>query len=116
MPFRSKETLEVWLDEFRTTREGGMLVNVVIQDGAEGADTGLVVVPLKNAAMDIYMQPLTVGEDQWAISFEAHPEPFDLSPEQLHGFAAELALAASLCAFLKEKSLGHDELKPADQA
>lgn len=109
MPYRSKKTLESWLEEFRTTREGGLLVNVVIQDGAEGADTGLVVVPLKNAAMDIYMQPVTVGDEQWSISFETHPESFDLSPDQLHGFAAELALAASLCEFLKEKSIGHSE-------
>lgn len=116
MPFRSKETLDAWLDEFRATREGGLLINVVVQDGAEGADTGLVVVPLKNAAMDIYMQPLAVGDDQWAISFESHPNSFDLSPEQLHGFAAELALAASLCAFLKEKSLGHDEAEQTEQA
>lgn len=116
MPFRSKATLEGWLEEFRTTREGGLLINVAIQDGGEGADTGLVLVPLKNAAIDIYMQPVSVGDEQWAISFDAHPKSFGLSPEQLHGLAAELALAASLCQFLREKSVGHDETDPVDQA
>ena len=48
MPFRSKETLEEWLDEFRTTREGGALISVLLQDGGDGEDTGLVVVQLRN--------------------------------------------------------------------
>ena len=112
MPFRSKKTLEQWLDEFRTTREGGALINVLVQDGDEGADTGLVVVPLKNAALDIYMQPVTVGEEKWSVSFEPQVQPFDLSPAQLQGCAAELALAASLCQFLEEKSVGHKEESP----
>jgi hypothetical protein len=112
VPFRSRATLESWLDEFRTTREGGALIDVLVQDGDGGADTGLVIVPLKNVSTEIYMQPAEIGDDAWVISFGARAKAFELSPAQLQGYAAELALAASLCQFLQEKSLGHEE--PAD--
>ncbi|WP_434993185.1 hypothetical protein [Arthrobacter sp. Ld5] len=109
MPFRSKKTLETWVDEFRTTREGGALVSVVVQDGAGGADTGLVIVPLRNDGTEIYMQPVAVGDPRWSISFGARSEESELTAAELHGLAAELLVAASLCQFLQEKSLDHEE-------
>ncbi|PPB50937.1 hypothetical protein C4K88_03510 [Arthrobacter pityocampae] len=109
MPFRSKKTLESWLDEFRTTREGGALISVAVQDGTGGADTGLVIVPLRNDGTEIYMQPVALGDPRWSISFGPRSEESQLTPAELHGLAAELLVAASLCDFLQEKSLGHEE-------
>ncbi|WP_052273812.1 hypothetical protein [Arthrobacter sp. L77] len=109
MPFRSKQTLETWIDEFRTTREGGALISVVVQDGAGGADTGLVIVPLRNDTTEIYMQPVAVGDPRWSISFGARSEDTELAAAELHGLAAELLVAASLCQFLEERSIGHEE-------
>lgn len=105
MPFRSKETLEEWLDEFRTTREGGALISVLLQDGGEGEDTGLVVVQLRNEDTEIYMQPRSLDDERWSISFGMRGETLELDAAQLHGLAAELEVAASLCQFLQEKSL-----------
>ena len=109
MPFRSKQTLETWIDEFRTTREGGALISVVGQDGADGADTGLVIVPLKSDSTEIYMQPVAVGDSRWSISFGARTGDSELTAAELHGLAAELLVAASLCDFLQEKSVDHEE-------
>jgi hypothetical protein len=109
MPFRSKETLEAWLDEFRTTREGGQLINVLVQHGGDGADTGLVVVPLKNEGTEIYMQPLSVGDPHWTVTLGERTKPLELSSLDLQALVAELAVAAALCQFLQDKSAAHTE-------
>jgi hypothetical protein len=109
MPFRSKQTLETWLEEFRTSREGGILISVLVQDGVDGADTGLVVVPLRNDGTEIYMQPAAVGAAEWLVSFGIRSDESRLTAAELHGLAAELAVAASLCRFLEEKSSRHEE-------
>jgi hypothetical protein len=62
MPFRSRQTIERWVREFRDTREGGALITVLVQDGVDGADTGLVTVPLRDDGTEIYMQPVTVDD------------------------------------------------------
>jgi hypothetical protein len=115
MPFRSKQTLEAWVEEFRTTREGGALITVLVQDGVEGADTGLVTVPLRDDATEIYMQPVAVGDPAWSITIGMRDAETTLSAAQLHGLAAELLVAASLCQFLQEKSIGHLE-EPDDDS
>ena len=109
MPFRSKETLEAWLDEFRTTREGGSLINVLVQDGDDGADTGLVIVPLRNESTEIYMQPASLGSPRWVVTLGQRAGSYELTSAELQGLAAELAVAASLCQFLQEKSVDHEE-------
>ncbi|MFB2582791.1 hypothetical protein ACEXQD_16210 [Herbiconiux sp. P15] len=114
MPFRSKQTLEAWLEEFRTTREGGGLITVLIQDGDGGADTGLVVVPLRNSATEIVMQPASLDDPKWIVTIGAPRGAYDLSPAELQGMAAELGVAASLCQFLQEKSVDHDEALSVD--
>lgn len=55
MPFRSKETLERWVDEFHAARKAGDLIKVVVQDGSDGGDTGLVVVPLADNTVSVFM-------------------------------------------------------------
>ncbi|MDQ0735677.1 hypothetical protein [Arthrobacter agilis] len=109
MPFRSKKTLEAWIDEFRTTIEGGALITVLVQDGTDGADTGLVTVPLRTGSTEIFMQPVSIGDARWSISFGARSDAFELTAAELHALAAELLVAASLCQFLQEKSVGYEE-------
>ncbi len=109
MPFRSKETLEQWVGEFHDAREAGDLVRVLVQDGSDGSDTGLVVVPLRNATLSVFMEPVEIGDAQWRITLEPQPDFTILSSHQLHSLAAELAVAAELCAFLEARSIGHEE-------
>lgn len=115
MPFRSRRTLEAWVREFRTTREGGALITVLVQDGLDGADTGLVTVPLRNDGTGIYMQPVALGDPRWSITFGMRDAETTLTAAELHGLAAELLLAASLCQFLQEKSVGHLEEPDQDE-
>lgn len=116
MPFRSRETLERWLTEFHDARGAGDLIRVIVQDGAEGADTGLVVVPLQNATVSVFMEPVEIGDARWRITIEPQPDTTILSSHQLHGMAVELQVAAELCAFLEAKSFGHEESAPGEPA
>jgi hypothetical protein len=109
MPFRSRQTLESWVQEFRDTREGGALITVLVQDGLDGADTGLVTVPLRDDGTEIFMQPVTVDDPRWSVTFGMRDSETTLTALELHGLAAELLVAASLCQFLQEKSVGHEE-------
>lgn len=109
MSFRSKETLESWLEEFRSAREAGDLIRVIIQDGSDGSDTGLVIVPVKNSSVSIFMQPIQVGEARWNITLEPSKEDTILNSHQLHSLASELAVAAELCSYLEARSIDHDE-------
>ncbi|WP_169582097.1 MULTISPECIES: hypothetical protein [Microbacterium] len=57
MPFRNKQTLEAWLDEF--VAMGYAMperIRVVQQDGEGGANTGLVVLNLENPPTVIAVQ------------------------------------------------------------
>jgi hypothetical protein len=107
--FRSKETLESWLSDFRQEREAGELIEVLVQDGSEGADTGLVVVPLKSSTISVYMEPVEVGGAQWRVTIDPAPDTTILSSHQLQGLAVELSVAAELCAYLEARSVGHSE-------
>ncbi|GAB2706113.1 hypothetical protein BKA24_000565 [Microbacterium marinum] len=109
MPFRSKETLEQWVSDFHDARGAGDLIKVVIQDGSDGGDTGLVVVPLLNATVSVFMEPLEVGDARWRITIEPQPDTTILNSHQLQGMAAELSVAAELCAYLEARSVGHEE-------
>ncbi|SFR79422.1 hypothetical protein SAMN05428970_2550 [Agromyces sp. CF514] len=109
MPFRSKRTLERWLDEFQEARGAGELIRVALQDGSDGGDTGLVVVPLTHATVSIYIEPVDLGGAAWRITLEPRPDITSLSSHQLHALASELQVAAELCAYLEARSVGHDE-------
>jgi hypothetical protein len=109
MPFRSKETLERWLDEFHDQRGAGELIRVLVQDGSEGSDTGLVVVPLANSSVSVFMEPVEIGDARWRITIEPQPDFTILSSFQMHALAAEFTVAAELCSFLEAKSVGHEE-------
>lgn len=114
MPFRSKETLERWLEEFHAERGAGDLIRVAVQDGDGGADTGLIVVPLQNATVSVFMEPMEIGDARWRVTIEPQPDITILSSHQLHAMAVELQVAAELCAFLEARSIGHDEVPEQD--
>lgn len=114
MVFRSKQTLERWLEEFQEARTAGELIRVAVQDGEGGADTGLVVVPLHNSSVSVFMEPVEIGASSWRITLEPQPDATILNSHELHRMAVELAVAAELCAFLEARSIGHEEPPDAD--
>lgn len=109
MPFRSKETLERWVADFHEARRAGDLIKVIVQDGSDGGDTGLVIVPLENATFTVSMEPTEIGAPSWRITFEPQPDTTILNSHQLQGMAVELSVAAELCAYLEARSIGHQE-------
>ncbi|MDQ1123832.1 hypothetical protein [Microbacterium trichothecenolyticum] len=110
MPFRSKQTLEHWVDEFIDARGAGEEVRVVVQDGHDGHDTGLVVMPLENAPNTVWIEPREAGDElTWHIVIEPSADTLDLTSFELNALTHELQIVAELCAFLQEKSLGHFE-------
>ena len=106
MPFRNLETLESWLDEFRELGYplAGAL-KVIVQDGAGGADTGLVGFRLANAATFVSIEP---AADADAVSWVATMEPREteevLDSAGLLSLSGELATLSALCTFLQAKS------------
>ncbi|MBM3714755.1 MAG: hypothetical protein FJW64_03305 [Actinobacteria bacterium] len=110
MPFHSKRTLEHWIAEFIDARSGGEDIRVAVQDGEDGQDTGLVVVPLENAPNTVWIEPRATGDDlTWHVLIEPSTETLELTSFELNGLTHELQIAAEVCAFLQEKSLGHFE-------
>lgn len=109
MPFRSKDTLQAWLEEFAATgvSGGGAAAYVADQEPVDGVDSGLVIFPLANATTSVYLAPIAVGEPDWRVTFEAQPEVTELSPEAVYDLCREITQAADLCAFLQRKSVEH---------
>jgi hypothetical protein len=109
VPYRTRTLLEEWVTEFR---EQGHSVagelDVVFQDGSDGRDTGLVIVHLKNAPADIYMQPRGLNDPLWEATLSARSDDLTISPHHLAGLAAEVVVAGNLCTFLQYKSLDWD--------
>ncbi|MFB2555641.1 hypothetical protein [Herbiconiux liangxiaofengii] len=116
MPFRSKEVLEAWLSEYDADGESvAGYAEVVVQDGSDGSDTGLIVIQLKNATTDVYMQPVALGDPHWEVTFTARERDLALDADGVLALSTELSSAARLCGFLERKSLEHVEAHP-DQA
>ncbi|TLF25542.1 hypothetical protein [Microbacterium sp. 5K110] len=108
VPFRSKDTLQVWLDEFDAKEPGRIgTAYVADQEAVDGRDSGLVIFPLRNATTSVYIQPMETGAPDWRVTIEAQPEVTELSPEALYDLCEELANTAALCAFLQAKSIDH---------
>lgn len=106
MPFRSKATLEAWLEEFRAAGND-VPGSVAFQDGLEGSDTGLMVLRLSNAGTYTYMQPVAPHDARWEITFEPREVSVSLSPADVDAMGAELRRIAALCEFLQAKSAAH---------
>jgi hypothetical protein len=118
VPFRSKEVLESWLAEYESESrpESGPAsgaqsiveyTEVAVQDGSDGSDTGLVVIALRNATTDVYMQPVALGDPRWEVTFAARDRDLALSTEDVVALSQELAAAAELCSYLERRSLEH---------
>ena len=108
VPFRSKDLLETWLDEFAASGAGGGGgAYVADQEPLDGVDSGLVIFPLSNATTSVYLAPVAVGAPDWRVTFEAQPEVTELSPSAVYDLCRELSYAADLCAFLQLKSVAH---------
>ncbi|MCS5714042.1 hypothetical protein NVV95_05695 [Herbiconiux sp. CPCC 205716] len=120
MPFRSKEVLESWLADYRSESSAGARVaeyaDVAVQDGSDGSDTGLVIIGLRNATTDVYMQPVALGDPHWEVTFAARDRDLALSTEDVVALSQELAAAAELCAYLERRSREHLEAHGAGAA
>lgn len=115
MPFRSKDTLQAWLDEYAESGAGGGgNAYVADQEPVDGVDSGLVIYPLRNATTSVYLAPIAVGAPDWRVTFEAQPEVTELSPEAVYDLCREITWAADLCAFLQRKSVEHMERLAAE--
>lgn len=112
MPFHSAATLQRWLNEFVVSRGDADLVKVVPQDSSDGEDSGLVVVPLRNATTTVYLQPPTAENDRWRVVFEPQPEETLVTFEQTRALTAELNTAADLCEFFEQKDASHRDSTP----
>ena len=105
MPFRNATTLQRWLDEFLVLQgQSDGSIRVMEQDGAGGADTGLVSVRLANASTVTYIHPEGAGSTTWLVTMEPRETPVVLESEAVAELAEELDTVARLCAFLERKS------------
>lgn len=104
MIFRSRETLQEWLDEFQNLdHSSDGTLRVIEQDGADGADTGLVALRLAGG-LSAYLQPDGAGE--WVVTFDVGDEAFELDAATVSQLSSELATVSALCGFLQTKSSG----------
>lgn len=106
MPYRSKEMLESWAREFESLGyvEPGV-VHVIVQDGDEGQDTGLVRVQLTHAPTELYLQPGTHESPDWSVTMEPREHVLHLPAARVHALSQELAVVSALCTFLQAKSI-----------
>lgn|SRR6478752_4343238 len=105
MPFRSRQTLEGWLEEFRA--EGHPIhgsVKVMQQDGEGGVNTGLVGVRFANSSTITYIQPEAPYAMKWVVTMEGREESLTLDAEAVAELATELTMVSALCEFLEAKS------------
>jgi hypothetical protein len=74
MPFRNLDTLESWLEDFRSLGYPDSVVRVMPQDGEDGSNTGLVGVHLENAPTVVYIQPESTESTRWVVTFESRED------------------------------------------
>lgn len=106
MPFRTRATLQSWVEEFNRQEHAGYhSVRVLPQDGAEGADTGLIAVRIPDSPTEIVIEPpsSTTGSE-WSITFEPREQSVTLGATAVARIAEEVAMLAELCTFLQKKS------------
>lgn len=106
MPFRSKATLEEWLEEFRAAGHS-VPGTVAPQDGVDGRDTGLIVLRLTGAGTYVYMQPVAPHDPRWQITFEARENEVAMSPNEVRDMGIELQAVSALCEYLQAQSVAY---------
>lgn len=103
---RTQSTLEGWVEEFRVLHlPGDATLRVMTQDGADGADTGLVGYRMPNSPTEIYVQPLVPGGAEWGVTFEPRDESVTLPAAAVKALATDMETLAALCTFLQAKSV-----------
>lgn len=104
MPFRSINTLNSWLDEFAglgyPTADAA---RVIAQDGADDADTGLVVFQFVNSPTLAYLQP-ELPALEWIVTIEGREGVIRMKPSTAMNVAYEFSVVSALGAFLEAKS------------
>lgn len=108
MPFRSKETLERWLSDFEAQgHDVAGTVVVLDHDGDDGGDTGLVVVHLGDVPIDVFFEPLALGDPRWTVTFTSRDSDLTMDAPMLAKLVIELGLASELCTYLETRSREH---------
>lgn len=108
MPFRSKETLERWVTDFGNQgRDIAGTVGVLDHDAEDGGDTGLVVVRLEQVPIDVYFEPLALGDPHWTVTFTSRDSDLTMDAPMLANLVIELGLASELCTYLEARSREH---------
>ena len=103
MRFRSIDTLESWLDEFAGLGYPASSARVIAQDGADDADTGLVVFQFVNSPTQAFLQP-ELPSLEWIITIEGREEAIPMRPSTALNVAYEFSVVSALGAFLEAKS------------
>ncbi|MFH8248974.1 hypothetical protein ACH3VR_01235 [Microbacterium sp. B2969] len=106
LPFRTLIILQSWVDEFGDRGAPALSsIRVIPQDGAAGADTGLVAVRIPDSPTVIYIEPPPRGSPlEWTITFEPREEAVTLGAHAVARMAVEVTALADLCMFLQQKS------------
>lgn len=107
MPYRSKATVQSWVDEYLTTHtEDAVVVTVLEKDFTPGPESGMVVVSLRNASTVTYIQAVVDDSGpHWVVTFEPRAEGFDLDAPGVARLSSDLGAIARMCAYLQERTL-----------
>lgn len=109
MPYRSKELLEQWVEEYTGEGEGSPgVIEVLTHDEGAGLDTGLVVIRMSDLPSDVYLHPMGPGTPDWTVNFGPRERDLTMTARKLRRLAQELTRAAALCEFFEGKSVQHD--------
>lgn len=106
MPQLTTDTLTAWMREF--TDQGhrfGGTIRVLSQEVDEpDHDSGLVVVQLEWARVDVYvLRPGSHGT-RWITTFGSRQNDISLDAAGVAALANELQVVSALCAFLERKT------------
>lgn len=109
MPYRSKEVLEQWVEDFAPDGERmAHVIEVLTHDEGAGADTGLVVMRMEELPSDVYLYPTGPGDPNWTVTFGPRERDLTMTAGKLRDLAHQLTEAAALCEFFELKSVQHD--------
>lgn len=109
MPYRSKELLQQWVEEYAREGEGlPGVIEVLTHDEGAGVDTGLVVIRMSDLPSDVYLHPMGPGTPDWTVNFGPRERDLTMTARKLRGLAQELTRAAALCEFFEGRSVQHD--------
>ena len=107
--YHTLPTLQGWIDEFTDLHAPFVSeVVVLIQDGEDGADTGLVEIRMVNASTVTTIEPEFVGSNRWVTVFDARDEPLRLDAKTVMWLSRELATVSELCSFLERKASAYE--------